>query len=214
MLVDINLLPIKEQKNRTLLMLVIVLGIILISGIFAIYFIKSSYEKKISEINNHILMTQQVIAEENQKIIDFEQSNSVTELKTAVNWAKEYPIKTVPLIKHLTGLLPDRGFIQSFTYEETGEIKLTVQFDTSREAAYYLKSLLDSNLVNEVFLEALATKQLADTQSNVEIDSEESIKYVPRYVGEYKLHINKSAVSEKEESSDETQSSEQGGEDS
>ncbi|MDZ5470810.1 hypothetical protein SM124_03495 (plasmid) [Bacillus sp. 31A1R] len=214
MLVDINLLPTKEPKNKTLLMLVILLGIILISGVTSLYLLKGSYDKEITSITNEINRTQQVIAEEQQKIIEFEESNSVTELKNAVNWAKEYPIKTIPLIKHLTGLLPERGFIQSFTYEETGEIKLTVQFDTSREAAFYLKNLLDSNWINEVFLETVTTKELNEQQEMDDLESDEIIKYTPRYIGEYKLLINKQIIKEELDSSDNTESSEQGGEDS
>ncbi|MFE8703445.1 fimbrial protein [Cytobacillus sp. FJAT-54145] len=202
MLVEINLLPKKEPKNKTLLLLVIIIGVIFLIGLISTYMIHQSYEKKLDSLNSEINETKLIVAQEQQKLVEFEQSNSVSELENTVTWAKGYPVKTVPLIKQLTALLPNRGFIQTFSYTESGEVSLSVQFDTSREAAYYLKNLLDSNFVKEAFLEALTTVEIPTANNNIFDIDDNNEKLVPRYMGEFKIMINRNAIEEVTDSSE------------
>ena len=46
MLVDINLLPEKEEKDRSLLMLFIVLGLVLGVGLVSMFYLHQSVQKK------------------------------------------------------------------------------------------------------------------------------------------------------------------------
>jgi type IV pilus assembly protein PilN len=212
MLVEINLLPKKESKSFALLIIAGILILLLLASSFLIYWFGRGYTQDRNHLQKQISATQELVAIEQQKLVDFEASNSVTELNNTVDWAKQYPIKTVPVIQQLSSLLPDRGFMLDFTYEETGNIQLSVQFDTSREAAYYLTSLLDSEWVEDVRLLALTTGEWIydepDGQSETRLKND---PYIPRYVGDYEITLNRSFIKEevtKEESSG------QGGEDS
>jgi hypothetical protein len=124
----------------------------------------------------------------------------------------------------LTSLLPERGFIQSFKYEESGTVTLTAQFDTSSEAAYYLDSLNHSKWIEEATLTSLnaTTENTSEssmgqtkltntpdhysqnnsidttTQNNHGIDvnangstSELNTDYLPRYIGQFEIKLNK-----------------------
>jgi hypothetical protein len=68
-------------------------------------------------------------------------------------------------MQHLTSLLPERGFIQSFGYTESGAVTLTVQFDSAREAAYFLNSLNHSKWIEEASLNSLAAAE-TNTETN------------------------------------------------
>jgi type IV pilus assembly protein PilN len=179
MLVEINLLPKKERKNRTLLLVSIVIVSLLLSATTLIYFLNGNYNSKISKLNNTLTVTQKTL-EEKQKA-NAEEKNTSTDsysiLEGAVKWAEAYPIKTVPVLRKLTSLLPTTGQIQTFSYNENGEVLLTVQFETSRDAASYLNSLLTCNWVTESKLRTLsANKIILPVYSSSSIDIEGDVE--------------------------------------
>lgn len=219
MLVEINLLPQKEEKRMSLLLLGIIGLVILVIAGLAFYWFNYSTNTKIDQLNRQISTTENTIAIEQQKIVKYESSNSLAELENAVSWAKDYPIKTVSVIKKLTSLLPERGFIQSIKYEETGVLTVGVQFETNRDAAYYLTTLLDSEWIKDAKLNKLDAvtafydKKLGQEMDDTKIKNE---KYVPRYLGEYEITLNQDIVKEdiKKQNDDSDPSDKKGGDDS
>ncbi|MCQ6273520.1 hypothetical protein JMM81_00840 [Bacillus sp. V3B] len=215
MLVDINLLPEKDTKNKSLLLLAIIsVAILLIDGFF-VFWLNRTYENKIASIEQQIASTEALVELEQQKMTSYESSDSLTQLEQTVEWAKQYPIKTVPVLNKLTELLPERGFIQTFNYEETGRVNVRVQFESTREAAYYLNTLLKSDWIEDAKLKNIDAetgfydKQLGDSEVDETLLKNE--KYVPRYVANFDITLSKNAIKNELAS----QSSEQkGGEDS
>lgn len=209
MLIEINLLPQKEAKSRSLLLLAIVSIVILLIGGFFAYWLNHSYKEKLTNLENQISTTEQLVINEQQKIVSYESSNSLLELENTVKWAKDYPLKTVPVLNKLTALLPERGFIQNFTYEESGVVKFSVQFEMSREAAYYLNSLLESDWVNEAKLNSLDAvtgfydRQFGQSEDGPDESEIKNEKYVPRYLGEFEIELNKEILKSQANSSNE-----------
>lgn len=155
MLVEINLLPQKERKKFAFFMVLAgLLALFLLTGAFYFYQI-SSMNKNIEGVNSEIAMTQKIREKEEAKNQSVESSSSVTQLKSAIEWANTYPIHTIPVMRHLTSLLPERGFIQSFGYTEAGTVTLTVQFDSPREAASFLNNLHESKWISDAKLSSL-----------------------------------------------------------
>lgn len=197
MLVDINLLPQKEAKNKTLLVLAIIFAVILLLGVFFVFWFNRSYDIQIAQLDQHIANTESMIVAEQQKQVTSEATNSLTQLESTVEWAKAYPLKTVPVLQELTSLLPERGFIKTFTYDETGTVVLNVQFEQSREAAYYLSSLLDSNWVSDAKITSLnAVKEFYDQTMSDNFDDGhiKNEKYIPRYEGEFDITLNQDFI--------------------
>lgn len=159
MLVDINLLPQKESKKYSFIItLSSLLVLILLIGGF--YFWKTQTIKdEIASLDRQISVTHKIAEKENQNSEKATSSGSVSQLKSAIQWANDYPIQTVPVMQHLSFLLPERGFILSFGYTETGAVSLSVQFDTAREAAYFLDSLNHSKWIEEASLSSLSAAQ-------------------------------------------------------
>lgn len=213
MLVEINLLPQKEASNRSLFLLAIILSALIVIGGIAIYWLNRTYDNQISSLEQEITTTEQLVANEQQKMVSYESSNSLAELETTVKWASDYPLKTVPVLHKLTALLPERGFIQSFAYEEIGIVKFSVQFETSREAAFFLNSLLDSDWVETGRLNQLNAVTGFYDRTLGQDDEDSSLKnekYIPRYLGEYEVTLNRALFKEEVNSSS---SKEQGGDD-
>mgnify|MGYP001025551125 CR=1 FL=1 len=143
MLVEINLLPKKEPKNIALLFWAGILAGA--SAIFLIVFFIALHQTKqdLAAVNQQIKQTEALQAAEqaaqksNADIQDFKK------LSSAVKWASDTPVKTVPVLDKLTKLLPQYGYITDFSCGSTGA-NVTVQFDSPDEAVYFLKRLNDS----------------------------------------------------------------------
>jgi hypothetical protein len=157
MLVDINLLPQKEPKKFSFLItLSCLLALIILIGSF--YFWKTQTIKdELTSLDKQISMTKKIAEKQDKNSETVASVDSVSQLKSAIEWVNEYPIQTIPVMRHLTSLLPERGFIQSFGYTESGSVAISVQFDSAREAAYFLDSLNRSKWIEEASLSSLAT---------------------------------------------------------
>lgn len=159
MLVEINLLPQKELKKLAFIFILAgMLALLLIAG--GIYFYKINTTKSdIENVARQIDMTQKIVAKAQQNGQTADASSSVSQLKGAIAWASAYPIQTIPVMNHLSSLLPARGFIQSLAYTDAGTVNLTVQFDSERDAAYFLDNLNQSKWITDVSLKSLAASQ-------------------------------------------------------
>jgi Tfp pilus assembly protein PilN len=163
MLVEINLLPQKEPRKKSFIILVAALAVILLSlGTYYILQIQST-KSDIANMDSQIKMTKELAAIEEKNANKNESELSITLLKDAVEWANSYPIKTIPVMQHLTGLLPERGFIQTFGYTEAGTVTISVQFDSTREAAFFLDNLNESDWIDDANLSSLTAKEQEET---------------------------------------------------
>lgn len=172
MLVEINMLPKKEPKKvGFLIALACLLALFLLAGAVYLWQINST-KNEITTIDRQINMTKKIVDKEdvNSKVVA--STNSVSQLKKAINWANDYPIETIPVMRKLTSLLPERGFIQKFGYTGAGTLTLTVQFDSAREAAYFLDNLNESKWIKDASLSSLSAS--ATTDSTVTSSSADS----------------------------------------
>ncbi|WP_174729843.1 hypothetical protein [Mesobacillus harenae] len=199
MLVDINLLPKRDSKHSSSLLLAAFISIVFLSVAGVLYWQGSLYERQLADADKQIEAAQKILAAEQERFSAFETSHSAVELEEAVEWASSYPIPTVPLLRHLTSLLPDRGFIEHFQYTAGGTVRLRVQFDASREGAFYLSTLLDSAMVDDAKLLFLKTQDFNDgtDQSNEGKKEMKNANFIPRYIAEYELLINQAAIVQK-----------------
>jgi Tfp pilus assembly protein PilN len=170
MLVEINLLPQKEPKKIGFIITLSSLGaILLLAGAFYLWQTNAA-KNEIASLDRQITMTKKIADNANKSTETVAATSSVSQLKSAIEWANEYPIQTIPVMRHLTSLLPERGFIQSFAYTEAGTVSLTVQFDSTREAAYFLDNLNESKWIEEASLSSLSAEATADNSTTASTD--------------------------------------------
>ncbi|HYK73978.1 MAG TPA: hypothetical protein VEV44_12780 [Pseudoneobacillus sp.] len=194
MLIDINLLPKKEKKNFSLSIIMSLLILLFAIGAGLSFYYGSVLKSEVQQLNQENQQVTENLKLEQEQVEIAQSTNSVVELKKAVDWAQSYPIKSVPVLKHLTSLLPERGFIQQYSYSEEGTVQLTVQFDTSREAAYFLKWLNDSEWIAEANIISLTLGNTGD--SDTETTDLPKTEYVPRYIGSYDITLEREKVKE------------------
>jgi type IV pilus assembly protein PilN len=198
MIVEINLLPKKEPKNVVFLFITVIITAIVLIAAAVFYVLIDRAETQIDSLEKELKQTQALQAIEQQKLADMQSVKEIEELDKTVQWAKDYPLKMVPLLRNMTKLLPERGFIMNFSYAEDGTVTVSVQFDTSEQAAYYLKRLSDAKFIADVQLKSL-TAVNANEKSDEQGTTEEQV--VPRYLAQYEMHICKQALEEKEKQS-------------
>ncbi|MCP3762583.1 hypothetical protein NLX67_09295 [Domibacillus sp. A3M-37] len=196
MLIDINLLPAKKKKSISTLALLIIGAIILASAIalFAAVQVKQG-EVERAERN---LATQQQLRE----TLEQAASNSSTatetsadQLRQAVEWSQVRRLPASPILEHLVSLLPERGFFQSMSYVSEETMNLTVQFDTSRQGAYYLAELKSSGWVeNASILQMDTSVDESEEEAKVLLEVADAL---PRYVIQYEIVFNEQAVLQK-----------------
>ena len=183
MLVDINLLPQKERDRPAVLIaaVAILLLALLVWAVFAMMASAETDEQQALEAQ-----AQGVIAEQEQIRNELEARQGMNEeqqLQATVEWAESYQFDTIPLLEELVSLLPARGFFQTFSYTGLDQAQLIVQFDSSREAAYYLAQLKSSELLASATLDNVATEIFDEaTEEEVIVDPSE-----PRYLATYTL---------------------------
>ncbi|MCH1626581.1 PilN domain-containing protein [Ferdinandcohnia quinoae] len=164
MLVEINLLARKEYKNRANYLIFMIMFLIGLSGTIFLYM---QHEKAIiteQQLSSEISMLQKKRAKVEQRYATEQESSDVIKLEKVVKWANDYFIETVPLLNHLTALLPEQGYIQSFSYVDDGIISLIVQFDTNNQVAYYLASLTNSPYFKQTKINSVTTRKIDDVE--------------------------------------------------
>ncbi|MCA1056320.1 hypothetical protein LCM10_15070 [Rossellomorea aquimaris] len=180
-LIDINLLPQKERKRNAFTYSMMGTAALFILILMFMTLSWQSTVKETKRTDERIEMTKKVIEAQQTKVLGAEASNSVGKLSKTVQEMIDYPVKTVPILNKLISLLPQRGFIQQFEYVDRDLINLTVQFDSSREAAYYLSHLKEEKWLLKCDILEITTEQLDDS-------AEEDV--LPRYLASYSLHLD------------------------
>lgn len=204
MLVEINLLPKKEQRNYTPIIISVVIALIVIALSIVLYFTYGGYKQEVAQLHGQIQTTKEIAGIVQSKNNAAERNNSVQQLNNYITWSEKERVKTVPLLVDLIGLLPERGYFMNFGYGTEGSIQLSVQFDTSKQAADYLNSLLASTWISDAKLSSLTTttNPYEELEKNKEENKGQVIvqgssnPYVPRYLGQYQITINKSKALE------------------
>lgn len=216
MLVEINLLPRKEPKNIASYMIVGTLAASMLAAGSLGYFQYTGAQQELKTSEQTLTMTQKLLAAEQEKQMASESNTSADKLNEMVAWTETFPVDTVPILKTLSTLLPERGYIITYNLNEEGIIELSVQFDTKRDAAFYLNELIKSPilidaklskmLTNAVIKDRIKEEEKANTPAGSETEgktaeeTEETKtevtneKYMPRTLAVYTLTINKDVL--------------------
>ncbi|HEY9577382.1 MAG TPA: hypothetical protein VIR64_06905 [Pseudobacillus sp.] len=196
MLVDINLLPEKEKKRSSVLIPVFLILLLAIAGIGAFLWLqakKNEIEAIDSRLRTTVQLRETLEMNQNEPKGDEEDVNRLNE---AIVWAEGKKMKSVPILKHLISLLPERGFFLEYAYTNNETLKLAVQFDTGRQAAYYLSELKASEWIEDAKILAVTT-----SVEEEEKEAKELLKItdaLPRYGAEYEITLNKTFILEKQ----------------
>lgn len=186
MLIDINLLPQKEQERPYPLIIAGVLVLLAVLSWALLFFMAQAEERAQAEFIEESAL---VAAEQEtirQQIGATEGLNDEQQLKETVEWAESYQFDTVPLLEELVAVLPERGFFDTFSFTGPNIATLTLQFDTAREAAYYLTQLKSAESLASATLDSVTNQEL-DLLEEEAGGAEDALLLNPRYLATYSL---------------------------
>ncbi|SET72121.1 hypothetical protein SAMN05421676_10770 [Salinibacillus kushneri] len=180
MVVEINLLQNREQKNRTF-MVTLIFMIFLLIVLFAAAFMYSVFIKQdISNLQDTLTQTEETRLNLTNQV-NQEHLKEIDELKQAVKALQSYPIDSAAFITSLIALLPANAQIGHFEYTD-GKINLQILMEDDMDAAYYLSHLSQTDWIDSVSLVSVSqTDQDENTQ---------------KYIAQYDLTINRDDVRE------------------
>lgn len=178
MLVDINLLPEKERERSTLLIAALaVLGAAILFWA-ALFLISLSLSKETARSEAQIAtlhVSQETVRENMKPQADV---NDREKLAATVEWAEAHRFDTLPLLREMIALLPERGFFVSFQFTAPHQTTVVVQFDNKSDAAYYLTRLKSSKVVEAATIASLVAESL---------DGESDMEVLPRFEATYHI---------------------------
>lgn len=180
MLVDINLLPEKERERSTLL--IAALAIISAAILFwaTLFILSHTLSKETDQVEGQISAIQASQATIREGLQPTTGAGDREQLTATVDWAEAYRFDTLPLLRELIALLPERGFFVSFEFTAPHESNVVVQFDDKSDAAYYLTRVKSSELIANATLESLTA---------VELDEEDAAQLLPRFEAVYHMEF-------------------------
>ncbi|WP_433743434.1 hypothetical protein [Falsibacillus pallidus] len=181
MLVDINLIEKKKHPYKKIIFISIFVLLFLLAALLLSTYYHGLLAKKES-LQQQVNYERQLRTVQNANVKG-QDTESVAKLKSAIQWGEAYPISTVSLIKEITGRLPERGYILTFSYSGQDQVSLSVQFDSAPETAYYLKNLKDSLFVKKAELSSIVTENVDETDQSL-----------PRYIAQYNVQIDSDAI--------------------
>lgn len=191
MLVEINLLPKKENKTSSSLSIVLILLFIFVIVSIGVFVQARVNETSLDKVDQEIESVQKLNNALQSKITDQESSDSTGNLQKAVTWAESYTPETVRLLRSLIALLPEQGFIQSLSYNGDGIVSVKVQFESSRDAAYFLSLLKHSEWVKKVSILTLEAVKEEGSEPSNSSNTKAAEALMPTYYSEFEIHFNR-----------------------
>lgn len=196
MLIDINLLPSKKKKSVSLWVW-LVISLILLAAAITLFAGIQIKQGQVERAERELSSQQQLreAMEQAASVTTGTETTSAEQLRQAVQWSQVRRLPASPILKHLVSLLPERGFFQSMSYVSEETMNLTVQFDTSRQGAYYLAELKASDWVeNASILQMDTSVDQSEEEAKAILEVADAL---PRYFVQFEIMFDEQVVLQK-----------------
>ncbi|MBS4194831.1 PilN domain-containing protein [Lederbergia citri] len=187
---NINLIPPRKKKSYFLFYSFLIIFIVTILFSSILFLQIQAKKDHILSLEKERQQIQKLVEIENSKLNEAQITSSTDILYETITRVEKDRIDAVPLLSHLISLLSERGFFESIDYQLDGDVQLSVQFDSSRDAAYYLHELLQSSWLTDAKIISITAKEEIEDANNKEHEN------VLRYTASYQLSLNKAYIKE------------------
>lgn len=191
MLVEINLLSEKRKKDMTYWLIAVIMVLLLLVGLLALKLVNDNVQKDIQQLEAQ----RATIAEEIaviQRQLDEKPVSHYEYLKSLVEKTERSVIPTSDLLRELVFLLPEYGYFLNFDFNHPDTVVFQVRFDQMSSVAAYHFALNESAYVSAVTLYSVTTE-------TIEFIDELENEFLPRYVANFELEVDRSAFLVKED---------------
>lgn len=194
MLVDINLLPVKESKSlKTTILLIVAVTLFLGSATWLgldYYVSAGTLEEKERLLEQEKLLVQTQLEKQQQAVPQVESAP----LAEKIDYIRDKKIAATDLLQHLVALLPERGFFMKYEYKDKKTVLVEAQFDTLAETSNYLFELTNSPYLATATIEKMETTNFEEINEGEDMTAMND--YLPRYRSLYKIEFEKEKILE------------------
>ncbi|RZT21588.1 PilN domain-containing protein [Fictibacillus sp. BK138] len=193
MLVDINLLPVKEAKSlRSTILIIAAVTFLLGSATWLgldYYVSANTLQEKERLLEQEKLLVQTKMKNREQSTV-----TDISPLVEKVEYIRGKEIAATDLLQHLVALLPERGFFIKYEYKDRTSIMVEAQFDTLAETSNYLHELTNSPYIKEASIDKMQTTNFEEVNEGEDLTAFENI--LPRYRAQYIIGFQKEKIKE------------------
>ena len=191
MLIDINLLPTKQKRSISFMVIPIIAGTVLLLAFSWMLFTSFQLTTEHTELTDRLEKSTELVTV--MQANDVEAVSSGQTLQEYVDWLDGVQFSTVKLLDDLVARLPERGYFMNYEFDGNDTVTLTVQFDQMKEVSQYLSELNASENIQTASVLSVTAAELTEETN------EEHGRILPRYVTGYEVVIDKSSLRTEEE---------------
>lgn len=190
MLSEINLLPEKEKRDITNIVIILIL-ILLFFGV--LQFLLTSYEKARNEVAKleQNLLEVEIEKTKLQQQIEEEMKNDYDDLLETIEMLETFFVPASSILKQLVSLLPERGFFSSYQYTYGTSITFHAYFDVIDEVASYTYELNNVDFIKSVTVESIKAVEILENDIDFQLYG-----YLPRYEASFRLELDRERLFE------------------
>ncbi|RKL65912.1 hypothetical protein CR203_17720 [Salipaludibacillus neizhouensis] len=180
--VEINLLPKKARGNRIQLLLLFLLIITMMMVVVFAFLFHQNQEQRSQQLEREIENVREM-----QQVITARQANMGSDgskLESAVEELEGQRKPISRLLETFVRQLPERGFIETFEYQEEGIITADIQFDEQREAASFLHAVDELVVVEEAMIDEMLAEEIIFNED------EWNEEVLPRYIASFTITLD------------------------
>lgn len=189
--VEINLLPEKEKRDITNLVVILVIALILLSSSLVLRYFHSNAVEEVEQVQKEIQEVQ-ILSQSLREQMELQQGSDLDRLAEKVYSLEGVLVPASSLLDLLVGLLPERGYFLNYDYSLPDVVTFNASFVELEDIAYYSNILFQSEIIKEVQISNINTH----FPPGMDEDEFSRDEILPRYVGSFQLKINMKAARE------------------
>ncbi|SFM06258.1 hypothetical protein [Salibacterium qingdaonense] len=187
---DINLLPEKEKRDVTWIMLAGVLLVLFLALFLFFQIAENRQRQEITELNSR----QQELTEALEEETDSEGKEAQIQAhRSTLDELKNTVVPASPVIRAVARALPSDGYIQAFDYAYPSTLTVTVELNEVNQSADMQYALGEAAVFEDVTMEAL--NAYSPSGGNTET-TQTPDNQLPRYEAVYEMSVTGIAVRE------------------
>ncbi len=193
--VEINLLPKRKKKDRTIIRLISIVSTLSLLSVLLITVYAKLVESETEQLEQQY---DELRIKSAQLQGDIDEMDDSDEAKL-ISLIKELEDKVVPasqVLHEVVTRMPEQGYLIEYDYRSPFHLDLEIAFIEMKDLSYYYVELMDSPFVDDVNVQSLFGDEIT-------IDEEETLlteEYLPHYKTYLSITLNPDAIKAHNES--------------
>ncbi|UCZ52094.1 hypothetical protein LGQ02_14730 [Bacillus shivajii] len=186
--VEINLLPKKKKKDRTIISFISLISVLSLLSVLLITFYAQQVESETEELVTEYEELRLKSAELQGQIQRMDDSDEA-KLNSMIKKLEDKIIPASSILHEVVSLMPDEGYMITYDYLYPFELVIEMGFLEVRDVSYYYHELINSPIVSDVKVESMFGEEMGEEEDDIFTE-----EYLPHYKTHLVITLNPEAV--------------------